>query len=356
MLRDTQKRILRWFTLVELIVVITIVGILSTIGFVSYSGYLVWARDSNRLGQLANITEALQVFATSKRLPLPDSPINIIVGDPDTIVAYQWNAGVNVIDALDYNNGWRDPKDKTPFVYMVTKDRKSFQMLAFMEETWSLTQWIIPQAYAVNYEERFAKTYGSRLGILTSASTVPGVFNTPAHLMNGITSVDLVNTTDDYIAHISDLEKIEWKWSALRKASPVQSCKRIKQAGLGSNSTIYTINPSGAGDIEVYCDMETLGWGWTLIARSVAWWSGAFSWGNTTWTVQNLNAPYVLWDVAGLTYSEVMMTSYSIKRRVTGTSIADNSSVSSFSEWSHTLWVSGISWPALSGQGMFFVR
>ncbi|MCD5375173.1 prepilin-type N-terminal cleavage/methylation domain-containing protein [Candidatus Gracilibacteria bacterium] len=40
---------IRAFTLVELIVVITIVGVFSTIGFVSYSGYLTGARDSNRI-------------------------------------------------------------------------------------------------------------------------------------------------------------------------------------------------------------------------------------------------------------------------------------------------------------------
>ncbi|NDK10016.1 prepilin-type N-terminal cleavage/methylation domain-containing protein [Candidatus Gracilibacteria bacterium] len=43
---------LRAFTLVELIVVITIIGILSTIGFVSYSNYLKGAQDSNRFSQL----------------------------------------------------------------------------------------------------------------------------------------------------------------------------------------------------------------------------------------------------------------------------------------------------------------
>jgi len=47
-----QKINIRAFTLVELIVVITIVGILSTVGFVSYSGYLTWARDSNRISQM----------------------------------------------------------------------------------------------------------------------------------------------------------------------------------------------------------------------------------------------------------------------------------------------------------------
>ena len=65
------------FTLVELIVVITIVGILSTIGFVSYSNYLTGARDSNRISQMVKITDSMQVYSAAKNLPLPDNKIDI---------------------------------------------------------------------------------------------------------------------------------------------------------------------------------------------------------------------------------------------------------------------------------------
>ena len=342
------------FTLVELIVVITIVGILSTIGFVSYSGYLVWARDSNRLWQLANLTEALQIFSTSKRLPLPDGAIDIEANG--NLVAFQWNAGINVIDALEYNNWGRDPRDKLYFSYMVSQNRKSFQLLAFMEETGALTRWIIPQVHAINYSERFAKTYGNNLWILTSGETDFGLYNTPAHLISWVTQVDLVNTTDDYIAHISDTQKIEWDGPILTQANPIHSCRRIKETWLWLNSTIYTINPDGAGELLVYCDMETKGWGWTLIARSTPDGTGAFSWGADTGNVQSLTSPYVLGTISNLTYNEAMMASYAIKRRIIDTSIISTSSVSTLSEGTHTLWVDGITWGTLTGQWMFFVR
>jgi len=68
---------IRAFTLVELIVVITIVWILSTVGFVSYSWYLTWARDSNRISQLVKIGDSLQVYAANKSLPLPDDYVEV---------------------------------------------------------------------------------------------------------------------------------------------------------------------------------------------------------------------------------------------------------------------------------------
>lgn len=74
------------FTLVELIVVITIVGILSTIGFVSYSSYLTGARDSNRISQMVKITDSMQVYSSTKSLPLPDNKIDITASGASNII------------------------------------------------------------------------------------------------------------------------------------------------------------------------------------------------------------------------------------------------------------------------------
>jgi len=136
----------KWFTLVELIVVITIIGILSTIGFVSYSGYLTGARDSSRIAQLNKLTDSLQVYATTKRLPLPDNYSQVTASG--TLVAYQWTAGIDVLEALDYTNGGKDPKDKTYFTYYLDKDRTTFQMMALIEVETNLS--FFPQTYAAD--------------------------------------------------------------------------------------------------------------------------------------------------------------------------------------------------------------
>ena len=65
------------FTLVELIVVVTILAILATIGFVSYSRYLTGVRDTNRIASLTSISDGLELYRTRNDLPDPDDAIDI---------------------------------------------------------------------------------------------------------------------------------------------------------------------------------------------------------------------------------------------------------------------------------------
>lgn len=57
-----QQIIKAAFTLVELIVVITILAILWTIGFLSFQGYSISARDSARISDISTISKSLELF------------------------------------------------------------------------------------------------------------------------------------------------------------------------------------------------------------------------------------------------------------------------------------------------------
>ncbi|MDD2745051.1 MAG: prepilin-type N-terminal cleavage/methylation domain-containing protein, partial [Candidatus Gracilibacteria bacterium] len=62
------------FTLIELIVVITILAILGTIGFLSIGGYSSKARDSARISDVANLSKSLDVsIVTVGSYPTPDN-------------------------------------------------------------------------------------------------------------------------------------------------------------------------------------------------------------------------------------------------------------------------------------------
>ena len=66
------------FTLVELIVVITILAILGTIGFLSINGYSQNARNSTRISDLKLIDKGLSLYIQTQSLyPLPDTPAGI---------------------------------------------------------------------------------------------------------------------------------------------------------------------------------------------------------------------------------------------------------------------------------------
>ncbi len=252
-----MKYKLSGFTLVELIVVITIIGILSTVWFVSYSNYLTWARDSNRYSQLTKLSDSLQVYATNKSLPLPDDYIEITASWASNVIAYQWYVWSDVLETIDYTNGGRDPKDDSYYTYYLTKDRKSLQLMALMEEAGSVAG--IPnlqmnKTFAVDYSDRFPKVYGRKLWVLTEADT-----NTPVQEVNSILSgsgyLDIVNTNDNFAVIYDNNITISWTGSTL-----------IKLLSNIENS-LYLYDKS----LEAAYDMETFTSTWGLLDLSWNW-------------------------------------------------------------------------------------
>ena len=76
------------FSLVELIVVITILVILGTIAFISLGGYAASARDSARIENLSNLHKGLSIFQIKAgTYPMPESSVNITASG--TIIGYQ---------------------------------------------------------------------------------------------------------------------------------------------------------------------------------------------------------------------------------------------------------------------------
>ena len=307
---NSQQWTKSWFTLVELIVVITIIAILGTVGFISYSNYLTTARDSNRISQLVRISDALQIYSTRNMLPLPENAVTIT--GSWTIVAYQWDLGEGVLQTIEYSTTARDPRDNSLYTYYVTVDRESFQLLAFMEEAGSLQAlvvsegWVSGSAWSIiwklgsilwvwdlsaNLGNRFPKSYGSKLWVLTNSENVP-----IQRLSIPWNTLDIVNTTDEYVGHLSDNERIEGDGNELAYLVPNYNCKRIKELRGSVTSGVYTIVPRG-NTLQVYCDMETDWGGWILLWSSgrESWWVN-FWWSQSTWTIWNNNLPYSLWS------------------------------------------------------------
>jgi len=50
------------FTIIEVLVVVAIIGVLTTVGFVSYGSIEAGARDSKRSSQITVISEALEKY------------------------------------------------------------------------------------------------------------------------------------------------------------------------------------------------------------------------------------------------------------------------------------------------------
>lgn len=86
------KKKLHGFTLVELIVVITILVILGTIAFVQLGGFAGSARDSARISDLTNITQGLELVLMKNGSVVPPDASDkgvIAIMASGTTIGYQ---------------------------------------------------------------------------------------------------------------------------------------------------------------------------------------------------------------------------------------------------------------------------
>ena len=202
-----------WFTLVELIVVITILAVLSTIWFVSYSWYLAWTRDTSRIASLKAISDWLELYKTKHSLPIPEDYVEVRAWDD--IIAYQGYVWKNVLETIEYSTEWTDPKDGTYYSYYLTKNKKYFQLMAFLEEEQENVTILLntKKLNAIDYSIRYPVVYWKKLWILTDDN------NTPIQEISTITSswyLELSTSNDLYIAHISNERELTLSWKILK--------------------------------------------------------------------------------------------------------------------------------------------
>lgn len=89
------------FTLVELLVVITVIAVLATVGVVTYSGVQRTARDSRRMEDLREAQKALeQYYATNGSYPIQGGTAGGVLNNVTALNAY-FGKGVPPTDAVN---------------------------------------------------------------------------------------------------------------------------------------------------------------------------------------------------------------------------------------------------------------
>lgn len=138
------------FTLVELIVVITILAILWTIAFISLQWYSRDARDSTRISDLSKIKTSIELFhLNSWKYPDVSNPNYVTFS---WVVAWTqwdfWNSTLKSVTSLDRVP--KDPFSLKEYTYSITNTKQEFQ-LAWIMEGWDI--W-----YLKNYVNAADKT------------------------------------------------------------------------------------------------------------------------------------------------------------------------------------------------------
>ena len=258
------------FTFVELIVVLVIIAILSTIGFTVYESYLWTGRDTKRIVQMKELQTAFQEYSFREKLPLPDDSIQLRASW--SLYAYQGYISEDILKQLSFKaNVYDDTVESFP-VYLLWVNQKDFQFLTYLEDPAS-TAFLKSQVFAkADYKTLFPKTFGKPLWVLLEQDT-----NTPLQDIGAIKTLwyyDVVTGTGMISAYLSEQKILESDQDDLRQLLPQNSCKRIMELGYSKWSGEYTISPDGNTKIQAYCDMDTDGWGWTLVLNYLhKWWT-----------------------------------------------------------------------------------
>ena len=136
------------FTLVELIVVITILAILWTIAFISLQWYAANARDSVRIQDIANIKKSMELFVTESWLyPNPSDSVDITYSW--WIVWSQWTVWDSVVENLwKLNKKPVDPVLATEYSYSRTNNKTEYELSGILEWWWVVNNTTINQTHA----------------------------------------------------------------------------------------------------------------------------------------------------------------------------------------------------------------
>jgi len=131
--RINRKRKKNGFSMIELLVVTTIIIILTTIGLVSYSAANRNARNGKRKADMEMVRQALVLYKSDDQLRDPADR-----GYPDS----DFNTMINTISDYTSATSVTDPKDEAPYVYTYTSDGINFTLTAILEpnaEAYQLT-------------------------------------------------------------------------------------------------------------------------------------------------------------------------------------------------------------------------
>ena len=135
----TKKSKILGFTLVELLVVITIIGILAAIGLVSFRTSQLRTRDVQRKSNLRQIANALELYYSDYGTYPGASANGEILGCPSTTsAACSWGGGPFTDGKTVYFQTLPKDPSNANYIYRVDAAKLKYQLFAHLENTQDL--------------------------------------------------------------------------------------------------------------------------------------------------------------------------------------------------------------------------
>lgn len=159
-----------WVTLVELIIGVTIVIVLWTIGLISFQSYALTIRDTSRITDIEKISVALEDYKIRNRLPQPDNYVSI--EQWNKLISQQWELTKDILHLIEFERGWLDPKNQDFYTYTRSGNNKYFQIMWLLEDDRNVPTNKNQPDIQIS-AERFPYSQWSKLWILTDEKNIP---------------------------------------------------------------------------------------------------------------------------------------------------------------------------------------
>jgi len=186
------------FTLIELIVVVTIIWILATVWFLSFQWNTADARNTTRMEDLANINKSFVMFL-SKSWYLPKPDWNKEITYSWGIIFSQWYFGNNVKRILwNFSKIPRDPLTESNYTYSLLNDKQQFELSTVLE--WDNKELSLNNSYAAGNRIGHTYTYGSFNWkiIWLKTSTWNIILAIPSLILSDISNTDIINNINNH--------------------------------------------------------------------------------------------------------------------------------------------------------------
>ena len=193
------------FTLVELIVVITILAILWTIAFISLQWYSKSSRDSSRISDISSMKTSLELFQIDAgKYPVPTEWVDVTYS-----WAVVWNQGtfweITFTNVAKLDRIPTDPLTDSVYTYSVTSTRNKYQIWWILEwDPLALNTFETANAWTVEWTALISGTYNWQ-ATKTLTWTTCDMLAVPSIIAN-----DLSETTD--VVNLINSWSIAYNW------------------------------------------------------------------------------------------------------------------------------------------------